>query len=154
MKYGTRPVRPIVGVIEATAESHVELPTYQTDGAAGMDLRAAENVTIPPGGRALVKTGIRLAIPEGFEGQVRSRSGLSLKQGLIVLNAPGTIDSDYRGDIGVILANLGTEEAVVNIGDRIAQLVFAQVARVELEKVEELDDTNRGRRGFGSTGRQ
>jgi len=133
----------------------LELPSYATAGAAGCDLRAAldEALTILPGSRALVPTGIAVAIPEGYEGQVRMRSGLALKQGLALLNAPGTIDSDYRGEVRVIVANLGPEPATLKRGDRIAQLVFAPVARAVLEKTSQLPPTERSGGGFGSTGK-
>ena len=132
----------------------LELPAYATAGAAGCDLRAAvgEPTTIPPGGRALVPTGIAIAVPEGYEGQVRMRSGLALKQGLILPNAPGTIDSDYRGEIRVIVANIGREPVTISRGDRIAQLVLAPVARARLERVKALPESERGPGGFGSTG--
>ncbi len=131
------------------------LPTYSTAGSAGCDLRAAIHtpLKILPGGRALVPTGIAVAIPEGFEGQVRMRSGLASEKGLALLNAPGTIDSDYRGEIRLILANFGSEEVTLERGDRIAQLVFAPVARAALEKVAELPPSARDSGGFGSTGR-
>jgi dUTP pyrophosphatase len=134
----------------------LDLPSYATPGAAGCDLRAAleGELTIPPGGRTLVPTGIAVAIPPGYEGQVRMRSGLAIKHGLALLNAPGTIDSDYRGEIRVILANLGSEAATLKRGERIAQLVFAPVARVRLEKVAELPATERSEGGFGSTGKE
>ena len=130
------------------------LPEYETAGSAGMDLRADldEPIRLSPGGRALVPTGLRLEIPTGFEGQVRPRSGLALNRGLSVLNAPGTIDADYRGEVGVILINHSGEEQVVEPGDRIAQLVFAPVTRAELTESERLDDSARGGGGFGSTG--
>jgi dUTP pyrophosphatase len=134
----------------------LELPSYATPGASGCDLRAAleGELTIPPGGRTLVPTGIAVAIPPGYEGQVRMRSGLAVKHGLTLLNAPGTIDSDYRGEIRVILANLGSEPATLKRGERIAQLVFAPVARARFEKVEELPATERSDGGFGSTGKE
>jgi len=134
----------------------LELPSYATPGSAGCDLRAAvgESLTLLPGGRALVPTGIAVAIPSGYEGQVRMRSGLALRHGLTLLNGPGTIDSDYRGEIGVILANLGSEPVTLARGDRIAQLVIAPVARVCLEKTGELPATSRHTGGFGSTGRE
>ncbi|MEO9470102.1 dUTP diphosphatase [Parasphingorhabdus sp.] len=128
------------------------LPSYETGGSAGMDVRAAEATTIAAGDRGLVGTGFAFAIPEGFEVQVRPRSGLALKKGISVLNSPGTIDSDYRGEIKVILANLGSEEFVIARGDRIAQIVVAPVQRGNLVEVSELDDTKRGAGGFGSTG--
>lgn len=128
------------------------LPSYETSGSAGMDVRAAEPATIAPGRRGLVGTGFAFAIPEGYEVQVRPRSGLALKKGISVLNTPGTIDSDYRGEIKVILANLGDEDFIVQRGDRIAQIVVAPVQRGNLVEVVELDDTARGSGGFGSTG--
>lgn len=133
----------------------LDLPAYATEGAAGCDLRAAvaESLTLLPGGRTLVPTGIAVAIPDGFEGQVRMRSGLAVKHGLALLNGPGTIDSDYRGEIRVVLANLGSEPATISRGDRIAQLVIAPVARATFERVDTLPDTRRGGGGFGSTGR-
>ena len=133
----------------------LDLPRYATDGSAGMDLRAAvrEPVQILPGGRALVPTGLRIAIPRGYEGQVRPRSGLALKQGLTVPNSPGTIDSDYRGGLQVILANLGGEPASVERGMRIAQLVFAPVVRATWRSAASLPATARGEGGFGHTGR-
>ena len=129
------------------------LPAYATDGAAGMDIVAAESLTLRPGARAAVATGMALAIPPGWEVQVRPRSGLALKNGITCLNTPGTIDSDYRGEVKVILANLSDEYFEVKRGERIAQLVPAQVQRAVLIEVEDLDDTKRGSGGFGSTGR-
>ena len=129
------------------------LPAYATAGAAGLDVVAAEAVTIPPGARHAVATGFAIAIPEGYEVQVRPRSGLALKHGVTCLNTPGTIDSDYRGEIKVILANLGLEPFVVTRGERIAQLVPAAVQRATLREVDTLDPTARGAGGFGSTGR-
>lgn len=130
------------------------LPTYQTEGAAGMDLFAdlEEEVVLPPGGRALVPTGIAVAIPPGVEGQVRPRSGLAARNGITCLNTPGTIDSDYRGEIRVILVNLGEAPFVIRRGDRIAQLVFSPVLRAVLTEAQELAETPRGERGFGHTG--
>ena len=132
---------------------NLPLPAYATDGAAGMDVVAAEPLTLAPGARAAVATGFAVAIPRGFEVQVRPRSGLALKYGITCLNTPGTIDSDYRGEVKVILANLGTEPFVIARGDRIAQLVPAPVQRATLDEVDRLDDTARGSGGFGSTGR-
>ena len=131
------------------------LPEPATAGSAGSDLRAAipSEISIPPGARCLVPTGFAIAIPEGFEGQVRPRSGLALRHGVTLLNAPGTIDSDYRGEIGVILMNHGFEPFVVSRGERIAQLVVAPVTLVESVEVDRLDETERGVDGFGSTGR-
>ncbi|MDJ0275628.1 dUTP diphosphatase [Sphingomonas sp. 2R-10] len=129
------------------------LPVYATPGAAGMDVVAAEDVELAPGARHAVATGFAMAIPEGYEVQVRPRSGLALKHGITCLNTPGTIDSDYRGEVKVILANLGQEPFRVVRGERIAQLVPAPVLRATLDEVEALDDTARGAGGFGSTGR-
>ncbi|RMB37208.1 dUTP pyrophosphatase [Sphingomonas sp. PP-F2F-G114-C0414] len=129
------------------------LPAYATDGAAGMDVVAAEALTLAPGDRAAVATGFAIAIPPGHEVQVRPRSGLALKHGVTCLNTPGTIDSDYRGEVKVILANLGREPFAIARGDRIAQLVPAVVLRATLTEVAMLDDTTRGAGGFGSTGR-
>ena len=129
------------------------LPEYATPASAGVDLRASEARVIPPGGRALVPTGLRIALPEGYEAQVRPRSGLALKHGITLPNSPGTIDADYRGEIGVILMNLGQEPFVVEPGDRIAQMVVAPVVRVAWSEAEALDATERGEGGFGSTGR-
>ena len=130
------------------------MPAYATQGSAGVDLRASEPCVIPPGGRALVPTGLHIALPEGYEAQVRPRSGLALKHGVTLLNSPGTIDSDYRGEIGVILINLGQEPFSIQPGDRIAQMVFAPVTRGVWDEVETLDETERGAGGFGSTGRE
>lgn len=128
------------------------LPAYATGGAAGMDVLAAEDVTLAPGARHAVATGFALAIPPGYEVQVRPRSGLALKHGIGLPNAPGTIDADYRGELKVILINFGAEDFHVARGDRIAQLVLAPVTRARWDEVEELDDTPRGSGGFGSTG--
>lgn len=130
----------------------LELPAYATAGAAGMDVVAADDVTLPPGGRHAVATGLAVAVPDGFELQVRPRSGLALKHGISLPNTPGTIDSDYRGELKIILINLGDREFEVRRGDRIAQLVLAPVVRAVWLKVDELDDTQRGEGGFGSTG--
>jgi len=129
------------------------LPAYATEGAAGMDLLAARDLTLPAGGRALVPTGLCIAIPEGFEMQIRPRSGLALKHGVTVLNAPGTVDSDYRGEVGVILLNTGTEAFPITRGERIAQAVFSPVTHAAWEEVVVLPETLRGAGGFGSTGR-
>jgi len=130
----------------------IELPAYQTAGAAGMDVRAAEDRTIQPGETALVSTGFSMAVPPGYEAQLRPRSGLALKHGLTLLNSPGTIDSDFRGTVKVILTNLGFEPFFVRRGDRIAQMVIARYERATLEVVAELDDTPRGDGGFGHSG--
>ena len=133
------------------------LPVYETSGSAGMDLRAAvaedAPLTLAPGARALVPTGLRIALEPGYEAQVRPRSGLALKHGLTCLNSPGTIDSDYRGEVGVILINHGEEPFVIRRGERIAQLVIARHEQATLIEVEALDETARGTGGFGSTGR-
>jgi dUTP pyrophosphatase len=143
---------PVVKILRE--DPALPLPRYESGGAAGMDLRAflGEELVIPPLGRALVPTGLRLEIPEGCEGQVRPRSGLAASRGLTVLNSPGTIDSDYRGEIKVVLINLGAEPVTVKSGDRIAQLVFSPVLRPVLEPVPDLGETLRGSGGFGSTG--
>jgi dUTP pyrophosphatase len=130
----------------------LDLPAYATDGAAGMDVVSAESITIQPGARHAVATGLALAIPPGFEIQVRPRSGLALTHGISVPNAPGTIDSDYRGELKVILINHGAEPFAIQRGDRVAQLVLAPVTRASWLEVEELDETVRGEGGFGSTG--
>jgi dUTP pyrophosphatase len=128
------------------------LPAYATSGAAGMDVVAAESLRLAPGARHAVATGFAIAIPEGYEIQVRPRSGLALKHGVTCLNTPGTIDHDYRGEVKVILANLGDEPFAIARGDRIAQLVPAPVQRATLDEVDELGETDRGSGGFGSTG--
>ena len=128
-------------------------PSYATDGAAGLDVVAAEDVILAPGARHAVATGFAIAIPPGFEVQVRPRSGLALRHGVTCLNTPGTIDEDYRGEVKVILANLGSEPFEVRRGERIAQLVPAPVQKARFEEVAELDETGRGGGGFGSTGR-
>ncbi len=130
----------------------LDLPGYATDGAAGMDVLAAEDVTLPPGGRHAVATGLALAIPDGYEIQVRPRSGLALKHGISLPNTPGTIDSDYRGELKIIMINLGDAAFSIGRGDRIAQLVLAPVVRAAWDEVADLDDTARGEGGFGSTG--
>jgi len=129
------------------------LPSYATQGSAGLDLRADVPVTLRPGQRALVPTGLAVAVPPGYEGQVRPRSGLALRNGVTCLNSPGTIDSDYRGEVCVILVNLGQEEIGLSRGERIAQLIVAPVSRAELVEVPELAATGRGAGGFGHTGR-
>lgn len=133
------------------------LPAYETPGSAGMDLRAAvaeeAPLTLAPGARALVPTGLKIALEPGFEAQVRPRSGLALKHGITCLNTPGTIDSDYRGEVGVILVNLGQEPFVIRRGERIAQMVIARHEQAVVAEVDSLDDTARGAGGFGSTGR-
>jgi len=142
------------------ADPSIALPSYETVGAAGADIRAnfAEEyreggMTLAPLGRALVPTGLRLEIPHGFEVQVRPRSGLALKHGVTVANAPGTIDSDYRGPLGVILVNLGQSDFHIAHGDRVAQMIVAPVIQARFQEVEEISETDRGTGGFGSTGR-
>lgn len=132
----------------------LNLPTYATDQSAGMDLTAAleEAIELAPGERMLIPTGLAIALPAGYEAQVRPRSGLALKHGITVLNTPGTIDADYRGEIGVILINLGQEDFTIERGMRIAQMVIAKHSTVSWSVVEDLDDTSRGAGGFGSTG--
>ncbi|CAM1374314.1 Deoxyuridine 5'-triphosphate nucleotidohydrolase [Tenacibaculum litopenaei] len=131
-----------------------EIPSYETIGSAGMDLRANidEAITLNPLERTIVKTGIYMALPVGYEAQVRPRSGLAAKKGITVLNAPGTVDADYRGEVGVILVNLSNEPFVINDGERIAQMVIAKHERITWEEVTTLDETARGEGGFGSTG--
>jgi len=130
------------------------LPAYETSGSAGMDIRANLNqmVVIEPLGRVLIKTGLFLELPNGFEAQIRTRSGMALKKGLSVLNSPGTIDADYRGEIGVILVNISNEEKEIKNGDRIAQMIIAKIEQPKLIEVTELNETKRGAGGFGSTG--
>ncbi|MBQ0060980.1 MAG: dUTP diphosphatase [Bacteroidales bacterium] len=135
-------------------KSHHQLPAYATLQSAGMDLRAnlEEPVTLNPLERKLIPTGLFMALPDGYEAQVRPRSGLALKKGITVLNSPGTIDADYRGEIGVILVNLSNQDFVVEDGERIAQMVIARYEQAEWELVESLDETERGAGGFGHTG--
>ena len=147
---------PVIGVVRLPHAEGLALPSYETAGAAGMDLRAAvpddRPLILPPGKRALVPTGLVLEIPDGFEGQIRPRSGLALKRGVTCLNTPGTIDSDYRGEVKVLLVNLGDDDFEVTRGMRIAQIVFAAVARAGVEERSLSDTTGRGSGGFGSTG--
>jgi dUTP pyrophosphatase len=147
-------MEPIVKIKRLAHAEDLALPSYETDGAAGMDLRAAvpHDVTLAPSAREAVPTGLVLELPAGFEGQVRPRSGLALKHGVTCLNSPGTIDSDYRGEVKVILANLGSEDFVITRGMRIAQLVIAPVARAQIVEFAELSGTARSAGGFGSTG--
>jgi dUTP pyrophosphatase len=142
--------------VEIINKSSFDTPSYATAQAAGMDIRAnlKEAITLKPLERAIIPTGLYIALPEGLEAQIRPRSGLAAKHGITVLNAPGTIDADYRGEIGVILVNLSNEPFVVNPGERIAQMVVARYESVEFERVEVLDATERGAGGFGSTGRK
>jgi dUTP pyrophosphatase len=143
-----------VGVRRLPGHDDLPFPAYMSQAAAGLDLAAAvtAETAIAPGKRALIPTGFAISLPPGYEGQVRARSGLAVKHGLCVLNAPGTIDQDYRGEIKVILANLGDEPVVIRRGDRIAQLVVAPVTRARLIALEDLDQTSRGEGGFGHTG--
>lgn len=146
----------ITFVWEETADQALGLPAYATAGAAGADLRAnlpdRGEITLAPGARALVPTGLRMAIPEGFEVQIRPRSGLALKHGITLPNSPGTIDSDYRGPLGVIVMNAGDAAFTIAHGDRIAQMIVAPVVQAQFTVVSDLDDTARGAGGFGSTG--
>ena len=145
---------PIIDVVRLPHAEGLPLPSYATDGAAGMDLLAAvmSPVAIPPGGRMLVPTGLRIAIPPGYELQVRPRSGLALKNGIVLPNSPGTIDEDYRGELGVIVMNAGDASFTVERGMRIAQAVIAPVVRAAWREAADLPDTTRGSGGFGSTG--
>ena len=140
--------------IKVVNRGHQQLPAYATPQSAGMDLRAnlSEPITLHPMERRLIPTGLHIALPEGYEAQVRPRSGLALKNGLTVLNTPGTIDADYRGEIGVVLINLSQEDFVINDGERIAQMVIARHEQGDLVVVEELDQTERGEGGYGHTG--
>ena len=141
-------------VIKIINKSSHPTPSYETSSSAGMDLRAntSEAIVLAPLERAIIKTGLFIALPAGYEAQVRPRSGLAAKFGISVLNAPGTIDADYRGEIGVILVNLSKENFTINNGDRIAQMIIASYAHTKWEEVNVLDETKRGKGGFGSTG--
>ena len=149
-------MNPIVPIRRLPNNPDLPLPAYETAGAAGMDLRAAvaeeEPIVLRPGARMAVPTGLAFALPQGFEGQVRPRSGLAARHGVTQVNTPGTIDSDYRGEVKVILINLGEEDFTIRRGDRIAQLVIAPVTQAQWTEVESLDETVRGEGGFGSTG--
>ena len=140
--------------IEVVNKGHQPLPQYATEQSAGMDLRANldEPIVLRPLERRLIPTGLHIALPEGYEAQVRPRSGLALKKGITVLNAPGTIDADYRGEVGVVLINLSQEDFVVNDGERIAQMVIARYEKADFIEVEALDATERGEGGYGHTG--
>jgi dUTP pyrophosphatase len=150
-------VSPVIAVRRLPHAEGLPLPAYETALAAGMDLRAAVDeaapLTLAPGARAAVPTGLAMALPAGFEAQVRPRSGLALKAGITCLNTPGTIDADYRGELKVILVNLGSEPFVIRRGERIAQMVIAPVVQASWTEVDSLDETARGEGGFGSTGR-
>ncbi len=149
-------MKPVVPVVRLDSNPDLPLPAYETADAAGMDLRAAvseeQPVVLKPGARQAIPTGLAFAIPPGFEGQVRPRSGLALKSGVTCLNSPGTIDADYRGEVKVILINLGAEDFTIRRGDRIAQLLISPVVQATWSEVTSLDETVRGAGGFGSTG--
>lgn len=145
----SQPQRVVVPIV---VSEDGQLPTYESEGAAGMDLRCIEAIELKPMERKLVPTGLRIAVPEGYEAQVRPRSGLAVRHGISMVNTPGTIDSDYRGEIRVVLINLGGEPVRLEKGERIAQLVLCPVARAEWAQVEALPATRRGEGGFGSTG--
>ena len=150
---------PVIQVMwDADVDQALGFPAYETPGAAGADLKAnlpgRADVVLQPGARALIATGLRLAIPDGFEVQIRPRSGLALKHGITLANAPGTIDSDYRGPLGVILLNTGAQNFTIVHGDRIAQMVVAPVVQAEFVSVAQLDETSRDQGGFGSTGQK
>ena len=151
-------MKPVIPVVRLAHNQDLPLPAYETDVAAGMDLRAAvpddEPLVLKPGARVAVPTGLAFAIPSGFEGQVRPRSGLALKSGITQVNTPGTIDADYRGEVKVILINLGQEDFTIRRGDRIGQMIVAPVIQASWAEVESLDETARGAGGFGSTGAQ
>ncbi|TNE60233.1 MAG: dUTP diphosphatase [Alphaproteobacteria bacterium] len=145
-----------IEIVQLPHGEGLPLPKYETPGAAGMDLLAAipegEEIVVAPGERRLVPTGLQIAVPDGYEAQVRPRSGLALKHGITMLNSPGTIDSDYRGEVGLILANLGQAPFIIRRGERLAQMVIASFAQAEWAVVGSLDETSRGAGGFGSTG--
>lgn len=146
-----------MSLIEFKKLSHAKdlpLPSYESISAAGMDIRAAleQAITLKAGERTLIPTGLKMALPKGFEAQIRPRSGLAIRNGITMLNSPGTIDADYRGEVKVIVINHGQEDFVVNHGDRIAQMVIAPVVQLPIKEVSELDETDRGEGGFGSTG--
>ena len=145
---------PLLRIQVLSGCEDVGLPAYATPGSAGVDLRAAldQPLILAPGDRTMVPTGLKMAVPSGFEGCVRPRSGLAAKHGIALVNAPGTIDSDYRGEVKVLLINLGRESVTINRSDRIAQLLIQPVAHVKVEKTDSLDDTSRGEGGFGHTG--
>ena len=148
-------MKPNTVLIKKLNNNSFELPKYQTEGSVGMDLSAfiENDILIKPNERELIPTGIAVSLPQNIEGQVRPRSGLSLKYGITVLNSPGTIDSDYRGEIKVILINHGNENFLIKNNDRIAQLVFNEVVKVSFKEVKDLDQTSRNQKGFGSTGK-
>ena len=154
--HATQTLGPTLGLVRLPHAEGLDLPAYETAGAAGMDLRAAvaddRPLLLMPGKRALVPTGLVMEIPQGYEAQIRPRSGLALKHGITCLNTPGTIDSDYRGEVKVLLINLGDEEFLIERGMRIAQMVIAPVTQVRVVEVRQASDTARGSGGFGSTG--
>ncbi|MEY4255202.1 MAG: hypothetical protein RLZZ141_429 [Pseudomonadota bacterium] len=156
MTLATGLAAPTIAVVQMAHAQGLPLPAYETSGAAGMDLRAAVEdeapVVLRPGSRAMVPTGLSIAVPAGFEVQVRPRSGLAAKAGITCLNSPGTVDSDYRGELKVILINLGAEDFIIRRGERIAQMVVAPVVQAQWQLVDSLDETARGAGGFGSTG--
>jgi len=156
MTLATGLAAPTIAVVQMAHAQGLPLPAYETSGAAGMDLRAAVEdeapVVLRPGSRAMIPTGLSIAVPAGFEVQVRPRSGLAAKAGITCLNSPGTVDSDYRGELKVILINLGAEDFIIRRGERIAQMVVAPVVQAQWQLVESLDETARGAGGFGSTG--
>lgn len=141
-----------IKVLVKKINENAKMPSYAHFGDAGVDLYAARDTVVPPHGRALVPTGLKIAIPNGYEGQVRPKSGLALKHGITVLNTPGTVDAPYRGEVGVILFNSSDNEYVARSGEKIAQMVFCKVENAEFELVEDLPETDRGEGGFGSTG--
>lgn len=148
----SEPPKPVLRFKLEPGFEKIELPAYQTPGAAGMDVRAAEDCILTPGETRLVATGFSMSISEGYEAQLRPRSGLAIKHGITLMNSPGTIDSDFRGAVQVILTNLGREPFEVKKGDRVAQMVITKVEQPVIEIVDELEDTERGTGGFGSTG--
>ncbi len=156
MTLATGLAAPTIAVVQMPHAQGLPLPAYETSGAAGMDLRAAVEdeapVVLRPGSRTMVPTGLSIAVPAGFEVQVRPRSGLAAKAGITCLNSPGTVDSDYRGELKVILINLGAEDFIIRRGERIAQMVVAPVVQAQWQLVDSLDETVRGAGGFGSTG--
>ena len=148
--------KPVLRIEVLPGNEDLGLPAYATEGSAGLDLKAALSgpLTLKAGERGVVPTGLKMAIPPGFEGNVRPRSGLAMKQGLTLTNSPGTIDSDYRGEVKVLVINLGQEPVILKRGDRIAQLLVSPVARAQVVKVDRVDETQRGEGGFGHTGLQ
>jgi len=153
-RHGSPPAPPAIPVSRLPHNTDLPLPAYETDGAAGMDLRAALDapLVLEPGARAAIPTGLVFAIPTGWEGQVRPRSGLAARHGITVVNAPGTVDSDYRGEVKVLLINLGEAPVTLERGDRIAQIVFAPAPQATLVETNDLPETTRNKDGFGSTG--